>query len=52
MDYSATKCDSMHIVTVETGRKASRRDSELELLVLSQVFEEDERVFADVIRSW
>ncbi|RCI03935.1 hypothetical protein CU098_011848 [Rhizopus stolonifer] len=36
---------------VVEDRKASRRDSKLELLVLSQVFEEDERVLVDVIRN-
>ncbi|PHZ07239.1 uncharacterized protein RHIMIDRAFT_277319 [Rhizopus microsporus ATCC 52813] len=36
---------------VVEDRKASRRDFELELLVLSQAFEEDERVLVDVIRS-
>ncbi|CEP10787.1 hypothetical protein [Parasitella parasitica] len=37
---------------VGEDREASRRDSELELLVLSHVLEEDERVLVDVIRSW
>lgn len=36
---------------VGDDREASRRDSELELLVLSHVLEEDERVLVDVIKS-